>query len=29
VAASVETYGENLSLRSAVVFGGVKINPQI
>lgn len=26
---SVETYGRHLSLRSAVVFGGVKINPQI
>jgi len=26
---SVETYGKNLGLRSAVVFGGVKINPQI
>jgi ATP-dependent RNA helicase RhlE len=29
VAASVETYGRHLNLRSAVVFGGVKINPQI
>lgn len=29
VGASVETYGKHLSLRSAVVFGGVKINPQI
>lgn len=26
---SVETYGRHLSLRSAVIFGGVKINPQI
>ncbi len=26
---SVETYGKYLSLRSAVIFGGVKINPQI
>ena len=26
---SVETYGRYLSLRSAVIFGGVKINPQI
>lgn len=26
---SVITYGKNLNLRSAVVFGGVKINPQI
>lgn len=26
---SVETYGKNLPQRSAVVFGGVKINPQI
>ncbi|MCU7894731.1 MAG: DEAD/DEAH box helicase [Candidatus Thiodiazotropha sp. (ex Lucinoma aequizonata)] len=26
---SVETYGRHMSLRSAVVFGGVKINPQI
>ena len=29
VAESVETYGANLNLRYAVVFGGVKINPQI
>ena len=29
VNASVETYGINLPLRSAVVFGGVKINPQM
>ena len=29
VAESVETYGRHLPLRSAVVFGGVKINPQI
>lgn len=29
VGASVETYGRHLHLRSAVVFGGVKINPQI
>ncbi|RTZ60635.1 MAG: ATP-dependent helicase [Gammaproteobacteria bacterium] len=29
VAASVETYGKYLSLTSAVVFGGVKINPQM
>ncbi len=29
VGASVETYGKHLHLRSAVVFGGVKINPQI
>ena len=29
VAASVETYGRHLPLRSAVVFGGVKINPQM
>jgi len=29
VAASVETYGKNLPLRSTVVFGGVKINPQM
>jgi len=29
VADSVETYGRNLNLRSAVVFGGVKINPQM
>lgn len=26
---SVENYGKNLNLRSAVVFGGVKINPQM
>ena len=26
---SVATYGKNLPLRSAVVFGGVKINPQM
>ena len=26
---SVALYGQNLSLRSAVVFGGVKINPQM
>ena len=29
VAESVATYGKNLPLRSAVVFGGVKINPQM
>jgi len=29
VAESVATYGKNLRIRSAVVFGGVKINPQI
>src|SRR3990167_9541604 len=29
VAESVETYGKHVDLRSAVVFGGVKINPQI
>ena len=29
VADSVETYGKHLPLSSAVVFGGVKINPQI
>ena len=29
VADSVSTYGKNLPLRSAVVFGGVKINPQM
>ncbi len=29
VAASVATYGKNLPLRSTVVFGGVKINPQM
>ena len=28
VGASVATYGAHLALRSAVVFGGVKINPQ-
>jgi ATP-dependent RNA helicase RhlE len=28
VAESVETYGEHLPLRSAVIFGGVGINPQ-
>jgi len=27
--ASVETYGQNLKIKSAVVFGGVKINPQM
>lgn len=27
--ASVQNYGKNLPLRSAVVFGGVKINPQM
>lgn len=27
--ASVQNYGQNLPLRSAVVFGGVKINPQM
>jgi ATP-dependent RNA helicase RhlE len=26
---SIETYGKHLSLRSTVVFGGVKINPQM
>ena len=26
---SVTTYGQNLDMRSAVVFGGVKINPQM
>lgn len=26
---SIQAYGQNLPLRSAVVFGGVKINPQI
>ncbi len=26
---SVQTYGRHLDLRSAVIFGGVKINPQI
>ncbi|MDX3774606.1 DEAD/DEAH box helicase [Chromatiaceae bacterium AAb-1] len=29
VAESVQTYGKNLPLRCAVVFGGVKINPQM
>jgi ATP-dependent RNA helicase RhlE len=29
VAESVETYGKDLPLRSHVVFGGVKINPQL
>ncbi len=29
VGASVSDYGQHLPLRSAVVFGGVKINPQI
>ncbi len=29
VADSVQTYGKNLPLRSVVVFGGVKINPQM
>ncbi len=29
VAESVATYGAHLPLRSAVIFGGVKINPQI
>jgi ATP-dependent RNA helicase RhlE len=29
VGESVATYGKHLSLKSAVVFGGVKINPQI
>ena len=29
VADSVETYGKHLPLKSVVVFGGVKINPQI
>ena len=29
VGASVETYSKNLPLRSTVVFGGVKINPQM
>ncbi|MEN8108653.1 MAG: DEAD/DEAH box helicase [Pseudomonadota bacterium] len=29
VGASVDTYGRHLPLKSAVVFGGVKINPQI
>jgi len=29
VGASVDCYGKHLPLRSAVIFGGVKINPQI
>ncbi len=29
VGASMETYGKHLPLRSTVIFGGVKINPQI
>jgi ATP-dependent RNA helicase RhlE len=29
IAESVETYGKNLRLSSTVVFGGVKINPQM
>ncbi len=29
VGESVETYGRHLPLRSAIIFGGVKINPQI
>ncbi len=29
VAESVQTYGKHLPLKSAVVFGGVKINPQM
>lgn len=29
VAESVETYGQHLRVRSAVIFGGVSINPQI
>jgi ATP-dependent RNA helicase RhlE len=29
VAKNVETYGRNLKLKSTVVFGGVKINPQM
>ena len=29
VSNSVRTYGKNLNLRSTVVFGGVKINPQM
>ncbi|MDF1644060.1 MAG: DEAD/DEAH box helicase [Pseudomonadales bacterium] len=29
VGESVATYGQNLPMRSAVVFGGVKINPQM
>ena len=29
VGESVETYGRHLPMKSAVIFGGVKINPQI
>ncbi|MBU1467062.1 MAG: DEAD/DEAH box helicase, partial [Gammaproteobacteria bacterium] len=29
VAESVKNYGQHLSLKSTVVFGGVKINPQM
>jgi len=29
VGASIDTYGRHLPLQSAVIFGGVKINPQI
>jgi ATP-dependent RNA helicase RhlE len=29
VAESIQTYGQHLPLKSAVIFGGVKINPQI
>lgn len=29
VADSIQTYGKNLTLRTTVVFGGVKINPQM
>ncbi len=29
VAESVDTYGKHLAMKSAVIFGGVKINPQI
>lgn len=29
VAESVETYGKHVTLRSAVIFGGVNINPQV
>ncbi len=29
VAESIETYGKHLSLKSGVVYGGVKINPQM
>lgn len=29
VGESVETYGKHLPLKSAIIFGGVKINPQI